>query len=98
MAINLKVSNLYSTGYLVEVENSNQILKRAKVVYESSSVNDRIHVILQGERIWQISFDYYKSANWWWVISDVNNIENVLDLPVGTEILIPDLDLIKTLI
>lgn len=98
MAINLKLSNLYSTGYFVSVD-SVQIMKRNKIVYNTvSSINDRTHIIKGSETIWQISEDFYGASKWYWVILDANDIENPLELLMGSEILIPDLDLIKTLI
>ena len=97
-SFDVKLSNLYSTGFLVTIEDDVQILKRNKLVYKKSSVNDRTHVILANESIWQIAMDYYEQAKWYWVILDVNDIENPLELPVGRTIVIPDLDLAKTLI
>ena len=99
MAFEVKLSNQYSTGFIVTiVEDKVDILKRNKLVYESSSVNDRTHIIKGGETIWQISLDFYEASKWYWVILDVNDIENPMELTKGIEILIPDLDLIKTLI
>jgi nucleoid-associated protein YgaU len=47
------------------------------------------HVIVQGETLEGIAFRYYQDATKWWVIADVNNIQNPLFPPVGVLIDIP---------
>jgi nucleoid-associated protein YgaU len=61
--------------------------ERPVVVTGSSGVIS--HVIVQGETLEGIAFRYYQDATKWWVIADVNNIQNPLFPPVGVLIDIP---------
>ena len=62
---------------------------------------DQFHKVMETDTITQIAWMYWRkeiedASKYWWVIADVNLIENPLDLSayVGKNILIPNLTLI----
>ncbi len=57
---------------------------------ESSS--DLFHVVTDKDthRIDLISWKYYHDVRLWWIIAEVNNIANPLEIPAGTILRIPD--------
>jgi len=92
--IQLPKENLYADGFIVTLKDGVQLLKRNKVIYLGKNPNDKIHNIVQEEKLWNISFKYYGNSKWWHIIADVNNIENPFELIIGDSLLIPDLDTI----
>ncbi len=94
--IAVRPDNPYSTGRIQAFGDEQPILKRDKVVYIASE-DDQFHPVIQGEDITTISYKYYETSKYYWVIADVNNIENPLDLSEVTGLVIPSLDRIRTL-
>lgn len=92
--IQLPKENLYADGFIITLEDGVQLLKRNKIDYQGRSTNDRVHNVVEEEKIWNIAYKYYGNSKWWHIIADANNIENPFELPVGGSILIPDLDTI----
>ena len=63
------------------------------------SVNDSYHQIKPGEEgRWDlISYKYYQTVDYWWVITQANNVYDPFDSPeAGTIIRIPSLDFLVT--
>jgi len=94
--LKLNVDNLYADGTLVTLPNGSVVLNREKIKYEPSSTDER-HTVLQGETLTGITYKKYNTVSedcskYWWIIADVNNIQNPLDISeyVGQEIIIPD--------
>lgn len=95
MALLLKSENLFAKGYIIELEDRRLLLKRDRPSYTPLANKDRTHIIKQGEKPWTIAYKFYGDDKWWHIIISVNNIFNPFELPVGLEIVIPDLDVIK---
>ena len=89
--IRLPLENLYSNSYILEYEDSVNLLKRTRIKSSGRNPNDRVHHVIEQESIWNIAAKYYGNSKWWWVIADVNLIENPFELPIGDVINIPDL-------
>lgn len=90
-------NNPYVLGYTIAIpDTSITLLKRSRILYNTTSINDRSHRIVYGNTLWKLAFDYYGDSKLWWVIADVNEILNPFVLEVGTDILIPDYEVIKT--
>jgi PKD repeat protein len=89
-SVNLRTDNPYSTGFVINYGDSLSSMNRKKIRYKADR-KDQWHVVTIDNTIWDISMQYYKDSKWYWVIMDVNNLENCFELPVGTTILIPDL-------
>ena len=47
------------------------------------------HVMVEGDRLDQLSYKYYNDASYWWVIAAASRIGWGLQVPPGTLILIP---------
>ncbi len=97
MSIALRNDNLFQTGQLEQFADGTEMLTRKKIEYIKTGKEQR-HTIVEGETIRQIAYMYYKNMtskpqNWWWIIADVNEIENPLFLSehIGSTIIIPDL-------
>lgn len=97
MIIKVRDSALYSNGVINTYADGTTELLRENVVSQGST-EDKYHTVVNADRIDLIAYQYYKdivfrAAEYWWLIADVNNIENPLDLSnyIGQQILIPDL-------
>ena len=87
--------NPYSTGYIVELEDNKQLLKRDKLVYDYAVSRDKTHTVGCGENIYDIAFRHFGNAKLWFLIADANNIFNPFELTAGEDIVIPDIDKFK---
>ena len=97
MAIKVPVDNLYANGFSIDLTQGRKLLKRNKIKYTPSAINDRSHRLVEGDTLWSLADRFYQNSKLYHIIADVNNIENPLDITalVGTELIIPDEDLIK---
>ena len=93
----LKNENLFQTGQIEQFSDGSEILTREQLKYVATG-KEKLHIVKQGETIRGLAFLYYKNMssepqNWWWLIADVNRIENPLFLSeiIGLTITIPDL-------
>ena len=55
-------------------------------------INDKIHIVQDGERITTIADFYYGSSSYWFIISDKNIdvIDNPFELISGKSLIIPN--------
>lgn len=98
MDIELRQNNVYRNGVITTfIESNENILLRDKLNIENF-VNNQYHIVTDFDRLDLLAYKYYSeivddSSKYWWVIADINNIMNPLDLSelVGTQIIIPDL-------
>lgn len=97
MSLILPSRNIYAKGYIITLADGSSLLKRTPASYTSSSAKDRTHVVKQGDTLYALAFKYYRDDQWWHILGDVNSVYNPFELEVGTELLIPDLDVIKAL-
>lgn len=95
--------DLYFNGTIVKYENGQYELQRKFIAYDSAEP-DLYHMVIQGETLTGIAWNYYKkfttperAMRYWKYIADVNNILNPLDITslVGTQIIIPNFNLCK---
>jgi len=84
---------LYDRGYLVYYKEGDISLQRTSLTYYRS-VDDKHHVIREGETLLSIAQIYYDSQYPWYFIADVNIIDDIFSLEIGNVLLIPDLNLI----
>lgn len=56
-----------------------------------SSSADKIHKVMAGEenRLDLISYKYYNTPLYWWIIAEASGISNPFDVPIGTILTIP---------
>tara|TARA_R110002012_G_scaffold176458_1_gene341350 strand:+ start:1908 stop:2204 length:297 start_codon:yes stop_codon:yes gene_type:complete len=90
-------SDLYNyNAYIITYDKDNQTsLERVKNSYIVKSNEDKVHTVIEGERLDTISYKYYGDSKFWWAIADTNDIKDTLinpfQLTSGTKLLIPDL-------
>jgi len=94
-SISVPSDNMYVTGFVIPLDNNQYLLKRDKLEYNPTSNTDIIHSVKDNEKIWDIAYKYYKNSKLWYIIADVNNIFNPLDIDTGTQLIIPDISKIN---
>lgn len=95
--LNLNPDSLHSDGYIIPLDDGKFLLKRDKIQYKPVVSKDRIHIVRQGDNLWDLSFLYYKNSKKWKLIADANNIFNPLELIIGTSLIIPDREVIQNI-
>lgn len=53
------------------------------------------HIIKQGDSLDSIALKYYNNPLLWWIIADINNIQDSMNITAGKDLIIPDLNQIK---
>lgn len=93
--LELDENNLYQTSIALIHGNEEYQLKRFPISYSPTS-RDTFHVVKASDELDYLAHNYYGESKYWWVIADANNIINPWKLEVGTNLVIPDLDYIKS--
>lgn len=95
--VELRESNLYLNGKIVEYNDGTIELLRNKIKWTGRD-NDEYYTVRNSDDLDKIAWKMYSNivekAEWyWWVIADANDIENPLDLSeyIGNEIVVPNL-------
>lgn len=83
------IKDIYSSGYLVKFTEGDIALLR-KAITLDSSIDDNYHVIKQGDSLNSIAFDYYADSKFWFIIADVNGIQNPFEITIGQSLVIPN--------
>lgn len=91
----LSEENIYAAGFIIDLGDGRQLLKRDKTVYTPSAANDQVHTLRDTEKLWNLAFARYGNSKWWHVICDVNGIFNPFEMDTGVDIVIPDIGPIK---
>lgn len=91
MATSLRRNNPYSIGTIINYSDGTQSLERSSLAYVATP-NDKLHLVRDFDTLPDVAHLYYKDSKWWWVLMDINNIENPFLLQPGQNIIIPDLD------
>ncbi len=73
---------------IAKLGNGEFSLDRVPFIYIPSK-NDRVHVVIEGDRLDTLAFKYYKNSTLWYIIADTNGIYNPFELEIGSELLIP---------
>lgn len=90
MSFELQTSPYFKNSYIINYPDGRLALYRNKLEY-SPKVDDEYLVTIEGDTLDAIAFRKYGDSKLWWVIADVNNIENPLIIEPGTSLLIPKL-------
>lgn len=83
------------SGRILEFSKKEDVLLERTKLTPSSSIMDNadVHIVKDSERIDQIAYKYYQNSKLWWVIADVNDIQdnliNPFQLEPGTKLFIP---------
>jgi hypothetical protein len=88
--------NLYQENRIYQLENGEELQTRQPIVWTEQE-GDRSHIVSMDEPLDLIAYKYYNGKvenpeRYWWLIAEVNQIDNPLDLSalIGTSITIPD--------
>lgn len=96
MSINLYSDYGYLINYVTDDASSEVSLQRRKNPYINKSNTDKLHLVIEGERLDTISYKYYGNSKYWWVLADSNDIsDNMINpfvLTSGSTLIIPSLD------
>jgi len=84
--------DVYSDSYIINYKEGDRSLQRREIEH-LGDINDKFHVVKQGETLTSISYKFYKNPRLWFIICDANTILNPLDIESGDELLIPNLDI-----
>ncbi len=93
-------TNLKTYNYLSRYQNQRTLYnnKDKKRYYETytplSKKIDRyiIHKVDEMDNLDKLSLKYYGTPLYWWIIADINNIEDVFNLRKGQELIVPYLN------
>lgn len=92
----VKDYDLYSNGFVEVFSDGEKYLERETIEYEGNET-DRSYKVKENDTLTKIAGNKYKEElelahQYWWILSDANDIENPLDLSeyIGEYILIPD--------
>lgn len=80
----------FTTGYKVSYKEGDQGLYRTRLII-NPTLNDKWHIIKDGETLTSIANRYYGDSQLWYLIADANSIFNPFDdiLEVGATLRIP---------
>lgn len=93
-SLELRINNPYSTGYIFVFPEGDSLLQRDPIPI-NHSVNDQYYIFIEGDTLESIAFNKYGDSKYWWIIYDVNDIDFPLQIPIGTVLLIPDINQIN---
>lgn len=80
--------------YYIDAENGDFYGTRQPLKLREHS-SDLFHVVSDVDRIDLIAYKYYHDVRLWWIIAEMNNILNPLELISGTTLRIPSYDRIQ---
>lgn len=91
--IRLRIDNPYAKGVIKVTPENQELLLRDQLVYIPSP-KDKLHKVRFDDTLSNLAYMYYRNSRLWWLIADINKalILNPFDLPVGSSIIIPDLE------
>lgn len=95
--LKLPDNNLYQKGIVVTFADGSQLLQREELVY-GATMKDTYHTVVEGNTLDGLAEKFYSNfvndpSKYWFLIADVNNIQNPLDIDylLGITILIPNI-------
>lgn len=83
--------DLYTDSYIINYKEGDKSLERRSVEH-INDIDDKFYVVREGDTLSSIAYEFYKKPNYWFIIADVNEIINPLEINIGDEILIPSLN------
>lgn len=80
----------YSDSYGLSYDNGDVSLERVPYTHTSSD-NDCIHTVMDGETLQNLAYQYYGDSGLWDIIADANGVINPLtDVTPGLILIIPN--------
>ena len=92
----MRNENLYDRGFLVHYDDGTSSLHRTPINY-IPSVADEYHTITEDETLMEIAQAKLGSQHLWYLLADINDIEDIFSLTLGDVIVIPSLDILDSI-
>ena len=77
-----------ATGFYINYPEGDTSLEREKISFKIG-IDDKIHTLIEDDTITELANRYYGDPQLWYIIADVNDIENPLELETGIGLQIP---------
>lgn len=97
ITVEVRENNLYQNGRVVQFPNGEYELEREIIIFQGGE-DDQYYTVQEGDEVTKLAYQHYKNyvenpGEYYWLITDANNIENPLDLSewIGVEIIIPSI-------
>lgn len=84
-------ADLYSNGITINYQEGDTSLQRKTIVHKED-LEDKSYIIRQDDTLSSISNKFYNEPLYWYIIADVNNIDNPFILETGKSIIIPNIN------
>lgn len=84
-------THLYKDGHIINYEEGDRSLQRYKLEH-TEDIEDKAYTIRQEDTIDAIAFKFYGNPFMWYIIADINDIDNPLQLVVGEDLIIPNIN------
>jgi nucleoid-associated protein YgaU len=73
-------------------DSDGEYLGRRQRIDTTPRYDDRLHTVIEGDRIDLLAHRYLGDARLWWIICDYNDIFFPLELQPGTDLRIPSVE------
>lgn len=73
-------------------DSDGEYLGRRQRIDTTPRYDDRLHTVIEGDRIDLLAHRYLGDARLWWIICDYNDIFFSLELAPGTDLRIPSIE------
>ena len=83
-------AHLYYSGYYIIYQEGDRSLERLPIIHRED-LDDKSYIIRDEDTLTSISNLHYGEPIYWYLIADVNEIQNPFVLQVGTSIIIPNI-------
>lgn len=84
-------ADLYSNGITINYQEGDTSLQRKTIVHKED-LEDKSYIIRQDDTLSSIANKFYNEPLYWYIIADVNNIDNPFILETGKSIIIPNIN------
>jgi hypothetical protein len=82
-------------GCILYRDSTGEYFGRRERIDTTPRYNDRLHTVVEGDRIDLIAHRYVGDAWLWWIICDYNDIFFPLELQPGADLRIPSVDYVQ---
>jgi hypothetical protein len=79
-------------GCILYRDSAGEYLGRRQRIDTTPRYDDRLHTVIEGDRIDLLAHRYLGDVRLWWIICDYNDIFFPLELPPGTDLRIPSVE------
>ena len=79
----------YDNHKIYKFNEGDKNLVRSRFLYKPS-INDRVHEVIEGDRLDTIAYKFLGDSKLWYIIADTNDIINPFELEIGQVLIIPE--------